>query len=186
MQMNVRLELLIPGMQCGENSDTSSQVLGIGQELGQRLGGGSKEDVCQLGTVESPEDIELMREGKDDVMMRTGQQSLFPAVEPLSFGKPSALRAAAVPTGVVGNLMEVAVGATVDMPPELASATVLNRPCRPVHVRGEPMFRCVGSKVLLKEGLKRDRHGDLFKTFSQTSPTGQSNDSGNGAAAKKL
>ncbi len=76
-----------------------------------------------------------MREGKDDVMMRTGQQSLFPAVEPLCFGKPSSLRAAAVPTGVVGNLTEVVVGATVDMPPELTSAAVLNRPCRPVHVR---------------------------------------------------
>ncbi len=99
---------------------------------------------------------------EDHVMVWAGQQSLPPTGKPLHFGQPPALRATAMSTGVVGNLMIVTIRTTVDMPPEFPCATVDDRPSRTMHVAGQATSSRKASEMLLKNRLKCDGHRALM------------------------
>ena len=158
--MHVLLQFLIPGVQSGQDSDASAQELGIAEQFAEGLRSGGKERVGERGFVASPDLVEFMRDGEDDMMMRAWEQSLSATIEPSFFGQPTALRAGPMPTGVVSDLMKVSVGATVEMATEFSSSTVLDGPGGAVHLRRQATGRRKVWKMLLRDALQCDGHLD--------------------------
>ena len=56
-----------------------------------------------------------MRQGEDQVKVSTGQEFRLAVVEPLLFGHGLALGTVPIPTGVIGDVLETAGIASLDM-----------------------------------------------------------------------
>jgi hypothetical protein len=135
--MDVDVELLIPGVQCREDSGPSAEELWIGEQLRERLRCGGEERVGELAFVVTPQLVELMWDGEDDVMMGHAEQSLLPSIEPFFAWQPSTLGATAVQAGVVCDLVIMPFGATVDVAAHLACSAMNNAPSSVTHIIGQ-------------------------------------------------
>src|SRR6202040_2567754 len=106
-----------------EKADVGPEVLGIGGDLLQGLGGGAEEQAVDRPGVLEGDRSDRRREGEDDVEIFDGEQLGFPVLDPFGGGGGLALGAVAVAAGVIGDLAVAAAVTLLDMSAEGGGAT---------------------------------------------------------------
>ncbi len=135
--MNVDIEFLVPCVQGRQDTGSPAEILWIIEQLRKCLRSGGEERVGELAFVVTPELVELVWDGEDDVMMGHAEQPLLPSIEPFFAWQPGTLRATAVQTRVVSDLVVMPFGATVNVTAHFASSAVDDAPRRVAHVIGQ-------------------------------------------------
>ena len=115
VDVRVMLQVLAPGVEDGQEADLGPEVLRVGGDLLQGLGGGFEQEAVDLPRVLQRDRAERRRERKDDVMILDRQQFRLPGLHPLRGGGGLALGAVAVAARVVGDLLMAAVIAFLDV-----------------------------------------------------------------------
>ena len=92
-----------PGVQHGGEADARAQMLRIGGDGGQRLGGGPEQQVVDGCLVLEGDGADRGRQGEDDVVVGNRQQLRLAVFEPLPRGGRLTLRAMPIPAGVIGD-----------------------------------------------------------------------------------
>jgi site-specific recombinase XerD len=110
---------LAPGVQHRENADLSPEMLGVGSDLAQRLGGGTKEYLIDHALVAERHLGKLVGNGEYDMEVVGGQKVSLSRFEPLSPLLRLTLGAVPIAARVVGDLEAAAIGAHVDVPAHL-------------------------------------------------------------------
>ena len=116
MDVRVIPQVLRPRMQDGEDRGAGAEMLGIGRDAEQGLGGGSHERVVHHPLMGARDRAELLRQGEGDEEIGARQQPRPVAIEPAPRLLPVALGAVAIATGVIAVLGLVAVVALPEMP----------------------------------------------------------------------
>ena len=116
-----------PGVQDGGQADARAQMLRVGGDGHQRLGGGPEQEVVDGGLVLEGDGADRRRQGEDDVVVGNRQQLGLALVEPLPRRRALALRAMAVAAGIVGDALVRAVLAALDVSAERGGAAGLDR-----------------------------------------------------------
>ena len=103
--MDVRVvgERRAPGVEHGGEADAGAQMLRIGGDGGQRLGGGLEQEVVDGRLVLERDGADRGRQGEDDVIIGNRQQLRLAVFEPSPRRGRLALRAVTVAAGVVGD-----------------------------------------------------------------------------------
>lgn len=101
--MRVHLQTLVPGVKDAEESDVSSQVVGIAGDLQQSGGAGVKEQVVDHPFVLQCNGSEFPRQSKDYVYIAGGQQLPLAGFQPADPGISLAPWAMPVSARVVGD-----------------------------------------------------------------------------------
>ncbi len=103
--VNVRMKLqaLIPGVEHAEESDLRPQVAGIASDLEQGFGAGVEEQVVNQTLVLQGQRSKLAWQGEDNMHVAGGQQLLLTSLEPASPGVALTSRAMPVSARVVGD-----------------------------------------------------------------------------------
>jgi hypothetical protein len=83
MQMRVMQQILAPGMQNGDEADLGAQVLRIGGDRAQCLGGGVKQDVVDHGLVLVRDRGDLFGQREDHVEVLHGKEVGLAIFQPL-------------------------------------------------------------------------------------------------------
>ncbi len=96
-------------MEHGGYADARAQVLGIGGDGDQRLGGGLEQEAIDHGLVLIGDVGDRGRQGEDDVVVGHRQQLGLARGEPVLGRRALALGAVPVAAGIVGDLDVVAV-----------------------------------------------------------------------------
>ena len=84
-------------------ADARAEMLRVGGDRGQRLGGGPEQEVVDGRLVLEGDVADLGRQGEDDVIVGNRQQLRLAVCEPSSRRRRLALRAVPVAAGVVGD-----------------------------------------------------------------------------------
>ena len=116
-----------PGVQHGGQADARAQMLGVGGDGGQRLGGGLEQEVVDDGLVLEGDVADRGRQGEDHMVVGNRQQLGLALGQPLPRRRALALRAMAVAAGVVGDALVGAVLAALDVSAERGRAAGLDR-----------------------------------------------------------
>ena len=127
MHMRMMLEVLAPGVQDGGDADVGAEVLGIGRNGGERLGCGREQQSIDLGLVLVGDGAERGRQREHHMEVRHRQQFSLARRQPGLSGRPLALRAVPVATGVIGDARVGAVLAALDMAAQRGGAADLDR-----------------------------------------------------------
>ena len=96
-------QILSPGVQNAEHADLGAQMLGIARQFDGGLGAGGEQQFVEQPCVLESQHVEFVRHGENHVKVARGQQFLFSRGEPALAGFGLALRAMAVPAGVIGD-----------------------------------------------------------------------------------
>ena len=118
------LEVLSPGVQDGQQPDLGPEMLRIGSDLLQGLGGGAEQEAVDLPWVLQGDRTERRRERKDDVIVLDREQFRFSRLHPLRRGGGLALGAVAVSARVVGDLLMTAPVAFLDVPTQFRGPAI--------------------------------------------------------------
>ena len=121
MHVRVVFEVLAPGVQDGQEPDLGPQVLRVGGDLLQGLGGGTEQDPVDFPRILLGDRAEHRRECQDHVKVFNGQQLSFSCLHPLRRSGGLALGAMAVPARVVGDPLMPAAVTLLDMPAQSRS-----------------------------------------------------------------
>ena len=116
-----------PGVQYGGQADARAEMLRVGGDRGQRLRGGSEQEVVDGRLVLERDEAYRGRRGEDDVIVGNRQELRLAVFQPLPRGGRLALRAVTVPAGVVCDALVRAVLAALDVAAERGCATGLDR-----------------------------------------------------------
>ena len=127
VDMRMMGERRAPGVQHGGEADARAQMLRVGGDGGQRLGGGPEQEVVDGGLVLERDRADRSRQGEDDVIVGNRQKLRLALFEPLPRRRALALRAVPVAAGIVGDAFVRAVLAALDMAAERGGATGLDR-----------------------------------------------------------
>jgi hypothetical protein len=111
----------------GGQADARAQMLRVGGDREQRVGGGSEQEVVDGGLVLERDRADRRRQSKDDVIVGDRQEFGFALGEPLPRRRALALRAVAVAAGIVGDAFVRAVLAALDVSAERGGSTGLDR-----------------------------------------------------------
>ena len=98
-----------PGVQYGGQADARAQMLWVGGDRGQRLRGGPEQEVVDGRLVLERDGADRGRQGEDDVIVGNRQELGLAVFEPSPRGSRLALRAVAIPAGVVCDALVRAV-----------------------------------------------------------------------------
>jgi hypothetical protein len=98
--MRMKMQVLTPGVQHGEEADGSTEVPGIGGDGEQSFRSSLKQDVIDLSRVLKRQATYLLREREHDVEVRNRQQFRLPIGQPLGAGRGQTLGATAIATRV--------------------------------------------------------------------------------------
>ena len=126
MHVRMVLEGLAPGVQDGGDADAGTEVLGIGRNGGQRLGGGREQQSIDLGLVLVGDGAERGRQREHHMEVRHRQEFGFARRHPGLSGRPLALRAVPVATRVIGDARVGAVLAALNMAAQRGGAADLD------------------------------------------------------------
>ncbi len=119
MEVYVSPQAPRPGMEVHQQPGLGTEVLGVSEHLEKAEADALEEEVADELLVELPEDAQLGRQRAGEVEVVDGEQPLTNPVEPGVDLGPGAQRAGAVSAGVVPGLLDVAVGASLDVSAEL-------------------------------------------------------------------
>ncbi len=128
MQMRVMQQVLSPGMQNGEEAKAGSEMFRVAGNGEQGFGGGVEKDVVDRLFVVKGDLGDRLGNRENDVEVGHRQQFGLSASRSVAFGplRPLALRAVAVPAGVVGVTRFRAVVAFFEMTTKDRGATNLD------------------------------------------------------------
>ena len=96
-------------MQNRHHAHSTTDVMGIGRQLDDRIGGGFDEQTVDILLMQARKSPELMRQRKDHMIIRYRQEFFFPRLEPCFGLVLVALRTTAVTTGVIRILQPATV-----------------------------------------------------------------------------
>ena len=116
-----------PGVEHGGDADAGAEMLGIGGDREQRLGGGPEQQVVDHRLVLIGDVGDLGRQREDDVEVADRQQIGLARGEPVPRRRALALGAVPVAAAVVGDAAVAAVLARLDMAAERCGAAGLDR-----------------------------------------------------------
>ena len=116
-----------PSMQHQRHSDPSTQVLRIGGDRAQRLGGDVEQQPIDELLVGVGDGADRCRQGEDHVVILDGQKVSLACLEPALCGARLALRAVSVAAGVVGDLRLRARRTAQRVSAQGGAATLLDR-----------------------------------------------------------
>jgi hypothetical protein len=133
-------------------ADARAQMLGIGGDGGQRLGGGLEQENVDDGFVGERQGADGGRQGEDDVIIGNRQQFGLAFGQPLPRRRALTLRAMAVAAGVVGDTFVRAVLAALDVSAECCGPASLN--CRHDFQLAEADMADVGASPRRTMGAK--------------------------------
>ena len=136
MDVRMMVQVLAPGVEHGEEADLGAEMLGIGGDGAQRLGCRPEQDGVDRLLVLEGDLGDRGRQREHDVEVRHRQQLGLPRRQPVGAGQALALRAMPVAARVVGERIEPAVGAALDMAaerrrPASSMALITRRSTRP-------------------------------------------------------
>jgi hypothetical protein len=114
-------------VQHGGEPDARAEVLGVGRDRNQSLGGDFQQQVIDDRLVVIGDVGDRPRQREDDVEIRHGQEVGLAVGQPLLGSGGLALRAVPVATGVVGDAQVRAVLAAFDMTAQRRGSAVLDR-----------------------------------------------------------
>ena len=126
--MHVRMmgERRSPGVQHQGRADLGTQMLGVGGDGEQRLGGDVEQQAIDHGLVLVGDVGDRRRQREDHVVVLDRQQIGLTRLEPAPRGTGLALRAVPVAAGVVGDLDLLAGLAAQDMSTQRRAAALLD------------------------------------------------------------
>ena len=116
-----------PGVQYGSQADPRAQMLRVGGDGGQRLGGGPEQEVVDGRLVVERDGADRRRQGEDDVIGGNRQELRLAVFEPSPRRGGLALRAVAIAARIVGDPFVRAVLAALDVAAERGGATGFDR-----------------------------------------------------------
>ena len=122
--MRMMVQGLAPGMEHGDEADLGAEMLRVGGDPAQRLGGGSEQDGVDRLLVLEGDLGHRCGQREHDVEVRRRQQLGLPGLEPCGTRLSLALRTVPVAAGVIGMTYEAAIGA------ELGVAAQRRRPAQ--------------------------------------------------------
>jgi hypothetical protein len=114
-------------VQYGGQADARAEMLRVGGDRGQRLSGGSEQEVVDGRLVVERDGADRGRQGEDDVIVGNREELRLALFEPSPRGDGLALRAVTIPAGVVCDALVRAVLAALDVAAERCGATGLDR-----------------------------------------------------------
>ena len=88
-----------PGVEHGGEANAGAEMLGVGGDRGQRLGGGPEQEVVDGGLVGKRDRADCRRQGEDDVVVGNRQQLRLAFGEPLPSRRALAFRAMPIAAG---------------------------------------------------------------------------------------
>ena len=136
MDMGMQLQVLAPGVQHRQHADLGAQMLRIGGDLDQGLGGGPHQQTVDFTRVGQRDRVQRPRERENDVEVGHLQKVGRLRLQPTRRRGAVALRAVAVAAGIVADLLIPALRTSQDMPAQRRRAAG-----RQV-VQGSPLFGC--------------------------------------------
>ena len=104
VHMRMMRQRRAPGVQHQRDADLRTEMLRIGGDRAQRLGGDVEQQAVDDCLVVVGDGADRRRQREDHVVVRHGQQIGLPCLEPALRGARLALRAMPVAAGVVGDL----------------------------------------------------------------------------------
>ena len=157
-----------PGVQHGGEADARAEMLGVGGDGDEGVGGGPEQEVVDGGLVLERDGADRGRQGEDDVIVGSRQQLRLAVFEPPPRRGRLALRAVTIAAGVVCDALVRAVLAALDVAAERGCATGLDR--RHDLQLGEAHVPGVGLSPRLPVGAKdvgdleaRPRHAAVVR-----------------------
>jgi hypothetical protein len=128
MDMWMVLQGLAPGMENHGGAELRAEMLGIGGDGGEGLGGRTEQNRIDECLVLKGDLANRRRQGEDDMEVGHRQQLGLPLREPLGPCQRPALGAMAVAPGVVGNARRPAIIALLDLAPSAAVRHAVKAP----------------------------------------------------------
>src|SRR5579863_3268023 len=156
MDMRVKLEFLIPGVQHAEEADLGAEVFGIACDFQKRLRTGAKQQIVDDLPVLQSQWRQLTRQCEDHVDV--ARREKFPATrcKPAVASACLALRAVPVAARVVGDGAMSAAGAFIEMAAERGGATPCNGPQHFDMLPGDPLTASFDESI--SRGADQIRH----------------------------
>ena len=138
MDMRMKFELLIPGVQHAEEADLRTEMFGITCDFQKRFRTGAKQEIVDDLLILQGQWRQLARQGEDH--MHVARREKLPATrrEPTVASTGLTLRAVPVAARVVGDGAMSAAGAFIEMAAERGGATPLNGPQHFDVLPGDP------------------------------------------------
>ena len=125
--MRMMAQRRTPGVEDGGEADARAQMLRVGGDGGQRLGGCPEQELVDGGLVVERHRADYGRQGEDDVIVGDRQEFGFALGQPLLRRRALTLRAVAVATGIVGDAFVRAVLAALDVAAQRRGPAGLDR-----------------------------------------------------------
>ncbi len=111
MDVRMMVQVLAPGMKHRDEADLGAEMLGVGGDAAQRLGGGPEQERVNHRLVLEGDLGHRRRQSEHDVEIRHWQQLGLARHQPFGARLALALRAMPVAAGVVSAADEAAIGA---------------------------------------------------------------------------
>ncbi len=123
MDMGMKLEFLIPGVEHAEEANLGSEMSGVACHFQERFGAGTKQQTIDDFFVRQGQRSQLRWQGEDDMDVGRGEQFALASLEPAFASARLTLRAVAISAAVIrdGGTMSTA-GALIDMAAECSGA----------------------------------------------------------------
>src|SRR6202521_3423269 len=124
MDMGMEPELLIPGMQHGEEADLPAEVFRIASDFEKSFCTGAEQQIVDDFPVLQSQRSELRRKCEDHMDVARREKFSLTCDDPAFPGRGLTLRAVSIATGVVGNGGTMpAAGALIEMTAECSGTT---------------------------------------------------------------
>jgi len=112
-------EVLPPGVENANESNTSAEVLWIAGQFRKRLGYGTEKDIVHDLLIHEDQWVQLRGDGKDNMEILNGQEVFLPCLYPLFLPQGLTFGTVPIPTGVIRYLYMTALITLVLMPAQL-------------------------------------------------------------------
>jgi hypothetical protein len=149
VEVGVVEELAGPGVKDGGDSELGAEGL-LGEE-GEGGSGRGEEEGVELPGMAQPERSELGGKCEDDMVVSDGEDALGAGFDPPGLGEGLAVRAVAIPAGVVVGLLVAAVRADVEVAAEGGGPAAFHVAEEPVLLGGEGVLLPVGIPVAAED-----------------------------------
>lgn len=116
VDMRVMRQGARPGVQRQMDARNRAEIARVGEQFGQRVGGGVEQRIGHRGAVVAPDAEQLVREGEDDVVVGAGQQARAFVFQPGHAGFVGTARAQAVFAAVPDDAFGQGARAALQMP----------------------------------------------------------------------
>jgi hypothetical protein len=113
MEMGMKVEVLIPGVEHCCKADLGSQALIVPGKLPEGAGSGCKEEIEDEFFVEQGQGVEFVGQGDHQVKVVSWQESLPTFFQPLCLLEALALRTVAIAAGVIRDRQVTAAMFTI-------------------------------------------------------------------------